>query len=274
MATLVPSMCTVEMDQSLYEREKQWTMILGLIFYNFTVECVDLENPGNNDSVFVNITILPVNEYFPILNMTTISVNVSETLEVGTSIVSTVRPSLNVFSAIDGDRGEHGRLRYSLSRLTQDSNPIILPFLDLDSTTGTLVVTQSLDIDSRLPLTVTDFTLDVIQITVCDREGDGDNADKCPNLVVQFHVDSVNEFDPEFSQKVYHATIPESGWKWEQILLKSVVQIKALVGDDFNGQDYLKITSNQAMFPLLWKTITFTRYILWILNQHSFTTSL
>ena len=142
--------------------------------------------------------------------MTTISVNVSETLEVGTTIVSTEQPSLNIFHALDRDRGEHGRIRYSFSRLNQDSNhPIILPFLQLNPSTGALVVIQSLDIDSNLPLTVSDFALDVIRVTVCDRENDRDD-DQCPNLAVQIRVDSINEFNPRFSKKVYHTSIPES----------------------------------------------------------------
>ena len=148
--------------------------------------------------------------FSPELNVTTISVNVSETLEVGTTIVSTEQPSLNIFHALDRDRGEHGRIRYSFSRLNQDSNhPIILPFLQLNPSTGALVVIRSLDIDSNLPLTVSDFALDVIRVTVCDRENDRDD-DQCPNLAVQIRVDSVNEFNPRFSQKVYHTSIPES----------------------------------------------------------------
>ena len=182
----------------------------GPDFYVFTVQCVDQANSMNNDSVHVNITILPVNEYFPVLSEPTIYVNVSEILEVGTTLISIVQPSLHIFSAIDRDRGEHGRIRYSLSRLTRDSNATILPFLRLNHTTGALVVDRSLDIESNFPLTAADFALYVISVTVCDREEDEDSADKCPNLSVTIHVDSVNEFYPKFSQKVYNVAIPES----------------------------------------------------------------
>ena len=183
----------------------------GPDFYVFTVQCVDRANPNCNDMVHVNITILPVNEYLPELSEPTIIyVNVSETLEVGTTLISTEHPSLRVFSARDRDRGEHGRIRYSFSTLTRNSNSTILSFLRLNGSTGALVVDRSLDIDSKLPLTTADFALYVISITVCDREEDADSADKCPNLSVTIHVDSVNEFNPKFSQKVYSAAIPES----------------------------------------------------------------
>ena len=192
----------------------------GSDFYTFTVECTDLENPEDHDSVLVNITIHPVNKFFPELSVTTISVNVSETLEVGTTIVSTEQPSLNIFSALDRDRGEHGRIRYSFSRLNQDSNhPIILPFLQLNPSTGALVVIRSLD--SNLPLTVSDFALDVIRVTVCDRENDRDD-DQCPNLAVQIRVDSVNEFTIQDSPKKCITHQFQNQPMWEHILLKLI----------------------------------------------------
>jgi hypothetical protein len=205
----------------------------GPDFYVFTVQCIDQANPENNDSVFVNITILPVNEHFPELSVrSTIYVNVSETLEVGTTLISTVQPSLLVFSAMDRDRGEHGTIRYSFSRLNHGSNSTIMSYLRLNRTTGALVVDRSLDIDSNLfPLLATDFAVHVISVTVCDRENDEDGADECPNLSVTIHVDSVNEFDPKFSQKVYNATIPES----EQVGI-DIIEVNCTDRDIGRGQ--------------------------------------
>lgn len=174
----------------------------GFDFYNFTVECVDEANPTKMNSVLVNITILPVNEFFPDLEASTWTVNVSEALEVGRTILSTMPPSLNVFKAMDRDRGEDGRLRY-LSNNTA-------PFFWLNSTSGALVLIQSLDIESNLKLIGYDLALLTVQMTVCDREEGSDDSDHCPNLLVQIYIHAVNEFYPKFSQKIFYKTFSES----------------------------------------------------------------
>lgn len=178
----------------------------GMDFYNFTVECIDQANSTNRDTVLVNITILPVNEFFPELNISTIPVNVSETLDVGAVILSTVPPSLNIFTANDRDRGEQGKISYFMaSSLPNDS------FFDLNSTNGALVLIRSLDIDAEFDFQQLsdNFALLTIRVTACEaiREKDREH---CPNFVVLVHVYAANEFNPRFSEMEYHVSVPES----------------------------------------------------------------
>ena len=178
----------------------------GSDFYTFTVRCVDLADPGmNSDAVVVNATIIPVNEFLPELSMSTITVNVSETLKVGTTLVSTVQPSLDIFTATDRDRGQHGLLHFYISRI----DPELRSLFELNSTTGALVVRESLDVEDNLDLIDPDFAFIFMQITVCDRVNSTEE-NRCPNLIVQIRVDAVNEFDPEFSQRVYRTSVLES----------------------------------------------------------------
>ena len=182
----------------------------GFDFYNFTVDCIDSANTTNRDTVLVSVTIQPVNEFLPELSVQTLSVNVQETLEIGTVIVSTEQPSIKNFSALDRDRGEHGRIRYSISRI--NSEPDTLQFFKLNSTTGALTVVRSLDLDvnSNLSLTITVSVSQItVRITACDRD-DRESRDQCPNLVVLLHIESVNEFEPRFSQSVYETSVAES----------------------------------------------------------------
>ena len=177
----------------------------GRDFYNFTVECYDTANPDCRDTVLVNITILPVNEYLPVINISIVSVNVTETIEIGTTVFSTVPPSLYIFTAIDRDRGEHGRINYSLS--TVSSSKLNNDFFNINSTTGALTLARSLDIESNLELIANNTGLITIRVTACDRV---ENVELCPTFVVNLLVYAVNEFYPRFSQKMYTASVSES----------------------------------------------------------------
>ena len=172
----------------------------GNTFYSFTVTCTLDSLPDVSNTATVEITISPVNEFRPeILGSSSITRVVLETQMVGTVLASTIGGSLIEYTFDDADAGiADSSVTFIFAEEDQDTS-----FFSLDLVTGNLTLVRGFDFDNQTE----DVFIVSIQITLCDIFP---AIDTCPNLDIRLVVASVNEFDPEFLQDVYEASIPES----------------------------------------------------------------
>ena len=177
----------------------------GTTSYSFSVLCSLVIEDGSNvttvtDTATVDITILPVNEFRPEINASSVIAQpVLETLMVGTVIASTTNSSLIEYAYEDADAGVADR-NVTFTFAEEDKNT---SFFSLDLLTGNLSLESELDFDNQTE----DIFIVRIPVTLCDIFPP---VDTCPNLEIRLLVESVNEFDPQFSQDIYEASIPES----------------------------------------------------------------
>ena len=172
----------------------------GNTSYSFDVVCVLNALPDVSDRATVEITILPVNEFRPeIIGSSVIPQPVLETLMVGTVIASTTNSSLIEYTFEDADAGVADRnVTFTFAEEAGDTS-----FFSLDLVTGNLTLVRELDFDNQTE----DVYFVQIPITLCDIFPP---VDTCPNLDIRLIVAAVNEFDPQFPQDIYEASIPES----------------------------------------------------------------
>ena len=171
-------------------------------FYNFTVICTNITNPNIIGLGMVQIDVLPVNEFDPVLSRSSLLTILFENVPVGTVIASTEPGSLLQYIVTDGDDGPDGNITFTLSEGSQD-NTENSRFFELDFITGSLVLRQRLDIDN-IPNA---FDRVALRITACDVYPPGE---QCPNLLVSLIVFSANDNSPQFSAESYEVSYPES----------------------------------------------------------------
>lgn len=170
--------------------------------YQFIVSCTDVNNASLTDIAVVNIAVQPVNEFRPDISPSIITLlNLNESTPIGTVLISSIPSSgaMQIFTVSDRDQGPDNTIAYTFAS-TNDPK-YISPF-DLDPTTGTLSVNQTLDRDAPGSLPVI-FSL---TITACDINPPVDN---CPNIAVNIFVFESNDNPPIFSQESYTVTVSE-----------------------------------------------------------------
>ena len=171
--------------------------------YSFAVACVNISDPDITGMGMVQIDILPVNEFEPVIMRGSFrTIRLFENTPVGTTIVSTEPGSMRQYSVTDRDDGPDGNITFTLSQVSQD-NTENARFFDLDFFTGALVLRQRLDVDN-VPNA---FDLISLQIVACDVYPPEED---CPNLQVNMIVFSSNDNSPRFSSDTYEVSYPES----------------------------------------------------------------
>ena len=169
-----------------------------MVDIQFSVTC-SAPSAARDGTAQVDFSILPVNEFPPVLSTRTLFARVREDLAIGTALVST-RNDVNAivtFSATDEDDGPDGALIYAL---TFSEN---LTSFSVDESSGTLRVTQSLDVDN----TPFGFAVQTIRLTVCDINP---AVPSCPSVEVSLVITSTNDNNPVFEQNAYEVSILEN----------------------------------------------------------------
>jgi len=136
--------------------------------YNFSVICVNNSDSDITGIGMVQIDILPVNEFAPVLSSNSLQGILFENATVGTTVaVNEPGPSQIGgpvrYTATDRDDGPDGNITFTLSEGSPD-NSENARFFDLDFITGSLVLRQRLDVDN-IPHA---FDRVALQITACD----------------------------------------------------------------------------------------------------------
>ena len=175
--------------------------------YSFAVICTNASDPSITGTGMVQIDILPVNEFEPVLSCNSFQTTIFENAAVGTTIAAN-EPGRSQqggplrYTVTDGDDGPDGNITFTLSEGSQD-NTENARFFDLNFITGSLVLRQRLDVDN-IPNA---FDRVALRITACDVYPPGE---QCPNLLVDLIVFSANDNTPQFSADTYEVSYPES----------------------------------------------------------------
>ncbi len=171
-------------------------------FYQFHVHCLDSDQPSLTSTATVQVEVSSVNEFFPTVSPPSLHISVHESMAPGTIIASVFPDSsgLETYAVDDEDAWPHGvtGVRYTILGSLEDVEQF-----SLDRTTGTLVLTGSLDADRFIDGI---HTVN-IRINVCDDET---QALLCQNLLVNLALFSVNDNHPQFSREFYAGTVPVS----------------------------------------------------------------
>ena len=156
---------------------------------------------NNRAAAIVNISVLPVNEYAPVIidGLTRLTLHIGEDTPVGTIILSTEPgQGQQQYEVEDADDGPDGQITFTLSSRT-DSD--FLQLFGLNPNSGVLNVAQSLfRASSSLVLNG--------NIIVCDTTP---SRAECPDLAVTVVLTpSVAMYDPMFNRSGVQAILPES----------------------------------------------------------------
>ena len=166
--------------------------------YNFTAMCTDTSNVTITTTAQVSITLLPVNEFQPVVSVSGLTITLPENTPIGTTLVSTQPGGFRRYSVTDRDDGPDGVIAYTLVADQTESASFTL-----DRVTGSLVLAQSLDVDN----TPSGFGRVSVTIIACDE--DPPRVD-CPNIRISLIVLSSNDNNPIFSSERYEVSLPES----------------------------------------------------------------
>ena len=166
-------------------------------FYSFNISCISATDPNLSDTAAVEITIEPVNEFLPVIIPSSILLGFTETVEVGSIIVS---QDIRQYSASDGDDGPHGNLTFTFG---DDNDPTDEMHFNLNFLTGDLTLRESIDVDS----VDGNFVIFGLIIVACDSFPPRTD---CPNLQINFFVSADNDNIPQFLQSSYSIHTPES----------------------------------------------------------------
>ena len=164
-------------------------------FYLFSIKCVDNSNTDNTATAMVNVSVLPVNEFVPMITPAAISLTITDGSPVGTVLVSTEPGAREQYTVHDLDDDPDGQITFTRSN---QSNPDFLRLFQLNPRTGALSIAQSL----------VGTTLTSGRIIICDTNPP---RDECPNLSVTIIVTRVvAKYDPSFNRSRVHIDLPES----------------------------------------------------------------
>ena len=198
--------------------------------YTFTVSCS--APAATSVTAQVIFSVLPVNEFRPMLSNNMLLAFVTEAVSIGTVLLSTLTDvgAQVTYSAVDMDAGPDGDLHFTLADESSTS-------YTLDNATGTLTVTgtQGLDVDS----TVSGFRTDSFRMTVCDVSPP---ADACPNVFITVVITGANDNDPEFAEDVYRLSLTE-----EVSVGSAIINVSCTDSDVAVGQ-FKNITTSSDLF--------------------------
>ena len=181
----------------------------GTTSYSFNVTCFEAFSSDVNDTATILVTLLPVNEFAPTAGASTVLVLVLEDTPIGTVIASNADTApegvQDTYDITDDDAGPDGILTFT-------SDDIDTEFFTLDITTGSITLLRDLDLDNLTDTIPTSF---IVSVTGCDILPP---VVTCPNVAVRIFVSQVNEFQPQFSQDVYNASIAETASEGTEVV--------------------------------------------------------
>ena len=157
--------------------------------YKLTIRVADQGTPVLSAYSYVNVEVLPVNEYSPEFVTSNVSLVVSENTPVGTTLCS-------VF-ANDSDTGDHGNVRYYIT----SGNDIANSTFFLNEFSGDLVLWSPLDFDT-LP-NVYNFTIEAKDNSLSSEDSN------TASMWITIKVTDENDEIPRFTKNIYTAFIAE-----------------------------------------------------------------
>ena len=170
--------------------------------YSLQAYCYDNSLPNGNNltgTTLIEITILPVNEHRPEVELQVTFVSIDETTPISTIIVSfdpNTQGLLN-YMATDADSGADGDIFYFIG---EDTEPGLF---SVDQERGIYRLASSLDADNAE--TAISFTR--LHVVVCDSQA---VQRDCDIVVVRIIISVVNEHVPMFTEDPYTFLVNES----------------------------------------------------------------
>lgn len=166
----------------------------GPSFYQFAVMCSD---STGNVTGNITVTVLPENDNLPEVEIIRHKlIMIRESTPIGTVLASQGSDGIAQIVASDKDRGEDGVLKFQFAPNTDNNTAAHFTINQTDGTI-TLMTVFDVDIDS------TYLEVQELFILVCDGNRP---LTLCPTLLLDIIIQSVNEFDPQFSQSSYNTT--------------------------------------------------------------------
>ena len=189
-----------ETTGALSWRQDQILDYENITFYLFDIECVDDSDINNRAAAMVNVSVLPINEYAPVINggLTRVILSISEATPIGTVILSTEPGLGELYGVEDADDGPDGQIMFTLSN---QSDSDFLQLFQIDPTSGALSVARNLFRGSSSSVLSG-------SVVVCDTTP---QRLECPDLAVTVTLTpSVAMHDPMFNRSRVQVTLPES----------------------------------------------------------------
>lgn len=167
----------------IYVRKSLNGIPVGSVFL-LKARATDRGVPPQKDEIVVTLVISGENRHAPTFAADSYQVRVPENEPVNTTILTV--------SAVDGDSGPNGMIRYRISAGNERNEFFV------NSTTGAITILEPLDYDLvqeyRLNITATDLGFEPKQVVA--------------TLIV--NVSDINDNPPVFNQSVYEAFLPEN----------------------------------------------------------------
>ncbi|XP_075131438.1 protocadherin gamma-B1-like isoform X26 [Leptodactylus fuscus] len=162
--------------QKSLDREKQ-------SLYELTLTASDGGKPSKTGTATIKVTVLDVNDNFPIFSQDRYRVSLPENAQVGFLVVS--------LNATDEDEGLYGLISYSFSHITKNTDQIF----SIDSSKGNINTIGTLDYEVS----------DSYEMTVEAKDGGG----LVTHCKVSVQVIDVNDNAPDITVTILATTIPE-----------------------------------------------------------------
>ena len=186
--------------------------------YQVLAKCYSTLNRSWSDEVPINISVLPINEYRPIVSTTTESQVLTESTPLGTVIISTLPGGRIIYSASDEDAGPDGNIYYSIVSTTDNET------FAFNSTIGALYVAKSFDLDAvRVAI-----RRENVQITACDSSPP---TPDCLNIDVTIILITSNDNTPHFIRSSVNVSYPE-----DVDLSTTITQVECSDDDYLTGE--------------------------------------
>lgn len=153
--------------------------------YLLTVTARDGGNPPLSDTTDVEISVIDVNDNYPVFKQPSYSGSVLEDALVGTSVVQV--------SATDADVGLNGRIRYTLSDKDQEDGSFVI-----DPTSGVIRTNKGLDRESVAMYELEAYAIDRGSPTLSS------------SVPVTIRIEDINDSPPAFDSDKIVLYIPEN----------------------------------------------------------------
>ena len=169
----------------------------AIVTYTLNISCEDNGIPVFSDSTLSFVQVYRRGSNLgsrPMISEHIAVQALSESTLINTVVISTERDGLKQFTVTDVDPGD--KIVFTLNTTTSSPN---VPRFSFNHTTGALVVTQSLDVDSLGGMMDTI----IFSITACDLDPP---VVECPSVQVTITISASNDNSPQFSEEFYRVS--------------------------------------------------------------------
>ncbi|XP_071099221.1 protocadherin-16-like [Haliotis cracherodii] len=190
--------------------------------YTLIITAVDTPNDGEamTGTAIVKVTVVPENEFNPVWTAPTSSVSGSFD-DIVISEDTSVGSVLTVFNATDNDKADDGLVTYTITGTNSASGTSADGMFSVDSHTGELIVTGTLDYDAG--------TNGAGSYTLSVKASDSGHTPREVAGTVAITLTNVNDNAPVFDQSEYHTSVAEDSGVGAVVV--------SLINDDFDGDD-------------------------------------